>query len=305
MPRVAIVIVTYNSAREIGACLDALRETGAEILVVDNASTDTTLNEVVARGIRCIANRRNAGFAAAMNQGVRATSAPLILALNPDAHLVGGLDLMAACFEDPGVGAAGGMLVGPGGSPQRGFMVRNLPTPTALVFEILGINRLCPNNPVNRHYRCLGVDPYCVAVVDQPAGAFLMFSRAAWDILGGFDEGYWPVWFEDVDFCARLKAAGFRTYYHPFAVASHTGGHSITGLFLENRERYWYRGLLEYASRHFRPSVFRTVCGAVVVGAAIRAIARLPRFGWKSLAVYGGIIRFALARAVESGSLKG
>ena len=61
------------------------------------------------------------------------------------------------CFETPETGAAGGMLVGADGKPQRGFMARNLPTPTTLIFEVLGINRLWPRNPVNWHYRCLGL----------------------------------------------------------------------------------------------------------------------------------------------------
>src|ERR1022692_1619377 len=117
MPRVAIVIVTYNSAAEIGGCLDALVETEAEILVVDNASADNSRDEVTARKIRLIANPANAGFAAALNQGVRATTAPLILSLNPDAHLVSGLEAMAALFEQPKTGAVGGMLIGQDGVP--------------------------------------------------------------------------------------------------------------------------------------------------------------------------------------------
>ena len=136
MARVAIVIVTYNSAAEIGGCLDALAgltEGDAEILVVDNASADGTRDEVVARNSHAlIANPANAGFAAALNQGVRATEAPLILSLNPDAHLVRGLDAMAAFLEKPGTGAVGGMLVGEDGNPQAGFMARNLPTTATL-----------------------------------------------------------------------------------------------------------------------------------------------------------------------------
>lgn len=302
MSRVAIVIVTYNSASEIGACLDALAglsESEAEILVVDNASADATLAEVVARGARYIANSTNAGFAAAMNEGVRATSAPLILALNPDTRLVSGLDVMSAQFEKPGTGAVGGLLLGDDGAPQKGFMARNLPTPAALIFEVLGINRLWPDNPVNWHYRCLGMDPLRLAEVGQPAGAFLMFSRAAWERVGGFDESFWPIWFEDVDFCARLKASGFRAYYHPLGMAKHTGAHSIAGLVLENRERYWYRSLLGYAGTHFHSAGYRTTCVAVALGAVFRAVTGFPRNGFRGLAVYGGIFRLALGRACD------
>jgi len=297
MARVAIVIVTHNSACEIGGCLDALQGlSDVEVLVVDNASADSTGAQVAPRGTRLIANSKNSGFAAAVNQGVRATSAPLVLLLNPDAHLVRGLDALAARLETPETGAVGGMLVGDDGNPQSGFMARNLPTPTTLVFEVLGINRFWPKNPVNWHYRCLGINPMTTARVDQPACAFLMFSRTAWETVGGFDERFWPLWFEDVDFCARIQSAGFRIYYDPEGVARHSGSHSIRTLPLENRERYWYGSLLGYAEKHYRSSAFRGACGAVVVGALFRGVAAFPRVGLKAFAVYGGVIGLALGR---------
>ena len=301
MPRVAIVIVTHNSGSEIGGCLDALQGlTEVEVLVVDNASADATADEVELRGARLIANLKNAGFAAAVNQGVRATTAPLVLLLNPDAHLVSGLDALATRLETPGTGAVGGMLIGADGNPQRGFMARNLPTPGTLVFEVLGINRLWPRNRWNWHYRCLAISPMTMARVDQPAGAFLMFSRTAWEIVGGFDERFWPIWFEDVDFCARLKSAGFRTYYEPQGIAKHSGSHSVGTLSLENRERYWYGSLLGYAEKHYRSSAFRGACGAVAVGALFRAVAAFPRVGLKAFVVYGGVIGLAFGRVFKS-----
>jgi hypothetical protein len=204
--RIAIVIVTYNSCAEIGACLDALapRE-GLEIVVVDNASSDCTRIEVERRGVQLIANRTNAGFAGAVNQGVRATSAPLVLLLNPDTHVVRGIDALADRFADAHMGAAGGLLLSRDGAAQIGFFARSLPTPAALIFEVLGINRIWPGNPVNWHYRCLNLDPMRAQAIEQPAGAFLMFRREAWKQVGGFDERFWPIWFEDVDFCARLR----------------------------------------------------------------------------------------------------
>jgi N-acetylglucosaminyl-diphospho-decaprenol L-rhamnosyltransferase len=255
--------------------------------------------------VRLIANPTNAGFAAAANQGVRATTAPLILLLNPDAHLVKGMDAMATLLETPGTGVVGGMLIGDDGLPQTGFMARNLPTPATLMCEVLGINRLWPRNRLNWHYRCLAISPMATALVDQPAGAFLMFSRAAWKVVGGFDERFWPVWFEDVDFCARIKAAGFRAYYYPEGVARHSGAHSISQVSLENRERYWYGSLLEYAEKHYSSSAFRAACGSVVIGAAFRAAAAFPRAGLQAFAVYGGVIGLALSRVFGSrGSMR-
>lgn len=306
MGRVAIVVVTYNSASAIGDCLDALaRFPEASVVVVDNASADATREIVAARAVRLIANDHNAGFAAAVNQGVRATSEPLVLLVNPDARVERGIDALAALFDDPGTGAAGGVLIGADGAPQTGFMARNLPTPAALLFEVLGLNRLWPGNPVNWHYRCLGetaVDSRAALQpwpVEQPAGAFLMFSRTAWNRLGGFDERFWPIWFEDVDFCARLKAAGFRVYHHPAAVATHIGAHSIDTLPRARRERYWYGSLLCYAAKFFNPLIFRVICSAVVVGSVARALIGCVRGTPRVFAVYGSVCRLAVGRMIR------
>jgi GT2 family glycosyltransferase len=299
MSRVAIVIVTYNSASEIGACLDALKNCEAEIVVVDNASQDATGNEVSRRGVRLIANRKNLGFAAGVNLGVRATTAPLVLLLNPDAVLVRGLEALEAEFLDPRVGAAGGMLTSPGGKPQAGFMARNLPTPTALSFEVLGMNAIFPRNPVNWHYRCLGLSPVTPSLVEQPAGAFLMFPRNVWERLGGFDERFFPVWFEDVDFCLKIKQIGLLIRYNPAAVAQHAGAHSVSSLPLEVRERYWYGSLLKYAEIHYRPAAFVSVCGSVCVGAVFRAVREFPRNGFKAVEVYGAVCRLALGHLLH------
>ena len=96
MPDVGIVIVTYNSRAEIGACLDAVIASGADVVVVDNASSDGTIEEVRGRGVRLLANSANRGFAAAVNQGFGALATPFVLLLNPDAQIRGGLESMAA-----------------------------------------------------------------------------------------------------------------------------------------------------------------------------------------------------------------
>jgi N-acetylglucosaminyl-diphospho-decaprenol L-rhamnosyltransferase len=299
--RVAVVIVAYNSGAEIGNCLDALARLSSaagdlEIVVVDNASSDSTRAEVERRHIPLLANSTNAGFAAAVNQGVRATRAPFVLLLNPDANVQRGIDVLASRFRDPRVGAAGGLLLSPNGLPQTGFFARRLPTPAALVFEVLGINKVWPRNPVNWHYRCLDLDPMREQCVEQPAGAFLMFRRAAWEKLGGFDERFWPVWFEDVDFCARLHLAGWSVCYEPNAIATHAGAHSIRRLPVEKSRLYWYRSLLGYAGKYFRPAVFRVVCLAVLAGAVGRSLTGVGRGGLRNIAIYAGVCRLAWQR---------
>ena len=125
MARVAIVIVTHQSADVIGACLESIALLpDSEVIVIDNASSDSTCEKVAATGVRLIANNGNEGFAAAVNQGVRNTAAPLILLLNPDTRLETGIESLVACFDDPKTGGAGGLLLGSDGKPQTGFMAR-------------------------------------------------------------------------------------------------------------------------------------------------------------------------------------
>src|SRR5215469_5102384 len=155
MPSIGIIIVTYNSAAVIGACLDAALTSGAEIVVVDNASSDDTCAEVARRSVRLIANSANLGFAAAVNQGFRVLNCANILLLNPDAVISTEIEPLRQACTIPGVAGAGGLLLDAKGKPQEGFMVRRLPTPASLIMETLLLNRLCPGNPINRNYRCL------------------------------------------------------------------------------------------------------------------------------------------------------
>lgn len=272
MGGVGIVIVTYNSRAEIGPCLDAAIGRAAEIVVVDNASTDGTASEVKRRGVRLISNRENRGFAAAVNQGIAALSSPYILLLNPDAVLLTGLDHLRDACDLPRAAGAGGKMLNPDGTPQIGFMARSLPTPAAFILEALLLNRIWPKNPVNRRYRGLKLNYSTRIPVEQPAGAFLMIRRDVWSNLGGFDESFHPLWFEDVDFCRRAKDRSYRLYYVPDAVVKHTGGHSIPQLTVETRRFYWYRSLLRYSAKHFRPAALRAVCLAVITGSVLRVL---------------------------------
>jgi len=296
MPSVGIVIVTYNSEAEIGPCLDAAMAMAAdaEVVVVDNASSDGTLEQVRRRRAALIANPVNRGFAAAVNQGIRAIGADFILLLNPDAVLKTSFEPMREVCAAPETGAVGGKLVDLNNAVQAGFTVRSLPTPTALALEVLLINRLWPTNPANWHYRCYGFNLDKPARVEQPPGAFMMFRREVWESLGGLDEAFHPIWFEDVDFCKRLHDHGYHVYYEPRAVASHLGGHSIRKILLEKRELYWYGSLLKYGSKHYCMGTARCLCLAVIVGSLLRmTMGIVVQKSFKPIAVYGQVIKVA------------
>jgi len=272
---VAVVVVTCNSEQEIRSCLNSIPFV-AEIVVVDNGSSDRTVEIVAGFGppVRLLANPTNLGFAAAANQGIGATNSPLVLFLNPDAEILTSLDEMIAELLNLGAGAAGGRLVDENGAPQTGFNVRAFPSPTVLAAEALLVNRIWPANPINRRYRCLDLDLSRPHDVDQPAGAFLMVRRSVLDAIGGFDERFYPLWFEDVDLCLRIRRAGYRIRYLPACAARHRGGHSLERISVERKQVYWYGSLLGYTDKHFSAPARWMVRAAVAAGAVLRMTAR-------------------------------
>lgn len=304
--RLAALVITHNSEACVRSCLDScLRHDdafGEGIVVIDNASSDST-RAIVEQfpQLSLIANPENRGFAGAVNQGMRALArAEAVLVLNPDVELISSPTLLAEALEShPQAGAAGGLLLGPGGAPQRGFLLRRLPTPASLCFEILGLNRLWPSNPVNRRYRALDVALDRTATGLQPPGACLLVRRDAWTAVSGFDESFHPVWFEDVDFVRRLLAAGWDTLYTPAFRASHLGGHSVLQTAWEQRQRNWYSGLIRYVSKHFQTSGRILVCLSIVVGTVPRIVTGML---WKRslgpLCLYARLVRLALGAAV-------
>jgi hypothetical protein len=305
MNRLGIVVVTYNSETEIGVCLDAclalVPQQGVEMVVVDNHSSDKTSAEVMKRpGVRLIRNETNEGFAAAANRGIASIECEHVLLLNPDVRLMTGIEPLLECCDGEGVAAASGKLVGPEGRFQAGFAVRRFPSPGALVLEVLGVNRIWPGNPVNRQYRCLDLDPEQGAAVEQPAGAFLMIRREVWQELGGFDETFQPLWFEDVDFLKRVSSRGHQIIYVPSVVARHRGGHSIGGLPWGCVQVCWYGSLLRYACKHFGMWGKGSVSVAVIVGITARAVARVFReHSLKPIGICVQVVALALSAAVN------
>jgi GT2 family glycosyltransferase len=124
-------------------------------------------------------------------------------------------------------------------------------------------------------YRYFGRDLTQAGPADQPAGAFLMVRRDVWQRLDGMDEAFWPIWFEDVDFCRRAATAGFRPYYEPKSSASHLGAHSIKKIDWANKQVFWYDSLLRYAGKHYSGGQYRCICVMALLGAGPRAIVGL------------------------------
>ena len=301
--RCSAIVVTYNSGESIGPCLEALTREDCEIVVVDNASADDSVRRVeefVAwHPVRLIANEQNLGFGAAVNQGAREATGDILLILNPDAVAEpGAVAAILNCMQTTQAAGVGGALLESDGQPARGFAFRRIPTLAPLMFEALLINQLWPGNPVNRRYRCLDADYSQQQEVEQPAGACLAITHTMWDKLGGFDEQFFPVWFEDVDLCKRLRDAGERIFYCPGARFRHAGAHSVGHLSFRDRQLFWYSNMMRYARKHFSKLQVLILRLAIVKGMLLRSIGAL--LGSRqaplkdSLAAYWAVIRSVL-----------
>jgi len=276
---ISVIIVTYNSRDHIGHCLESLKNSGQEIVLVDNASADGTSDWVrhAFSTVKLIAAPKNLGFAAAANLGARHSSGTALLFLNPDVVCHGSLaSLEQVLINFPDVVALAPKLVDSEGRTQIGFNIRRLPTPAALIFEILLLNRLFPRNTVNRNYRCLDLNHDLPAEVEQPAGACLLVRRESFEGCGGFDEGFFPLWFEDVDLCLRLRRQGGKILFWPEICFQHAGGHSVESLTFSERQVYWYRNLLYYVQKHFPWKTGVMIRVALLCGAGLRVVAELP-----------------------------
>ncbi|MHC4894656.1 MAG: glycosyltransferase family 2 protein [Planctomycetota bacterium] len=223
---VDVVIVTYQSAELIEACLDSVPQTllGSKVnkIVVDSASEDGTRQLVASRDdCELIALSENRGFAQGVNRGLAASQARFVLLLNPDAELgVGALQAMVRRLEaDPGLAAVAPIQINERGEPQT--VAQAQPTvrgELARTFEVAA--------------RPFGwTRPDELEESDEPgwlSGACLLLSREALLKVGPLDGGYF-LYFEETDWCRRAIQKGYRLAVERTALVLHVGGASSIG----------------------------------------------------------------------------
>lgn len=247
----AVVLVTYNSAEDIVACVSSVRAQASEIVVVDNASTDGTVGIVTKQfpDVRVLRNDRNTGFAAAANQGIASTNADVVFLLNPDSTVrPGTVAALERCMREHDRAAAVGALVrNVDGSVQ----------PTKRKFPSLWqsflhatIGTVWPNNPGTRAYVLADANFDAPRPVDWVAMTAVGLRRSAFDAIGGFDESFF-FFVEDVDLCKRLRDAGYEIWFEPGAEVTHVWGGSWTREPIRFMVLH-HRNLFRYVRKHRR-----------------------------------------------------
>jgi N-acetylglucosaminyl-diphospho-decaprenol L-rhamnosyltransferase len=287
-PALDVVIVSYRCRDLLWQCLDSLRghppSCTMNVVVVDNASGDGTVEMVAAKHpeVEVIALDVNLGFAAATNLGAQRGEAPYLLALNPDtAVTAGALDtVLTAIGSNPEVAIAGARLVREDGSLDHASK-RSFPTPLSALGHFTGVGRRPGARGRLAAYRAPEVES---GPVDAVNGAFMLFRRAAFDQVGGFDEGYW-MYMEDLDISYRLAEAGWLTWYEPAATVAHIKGGTTGGERSLRLNWAFHKGMYRFYRAHYAPHRSWAVNLSVYAGIAVKfAIAATHSLLRRSLA---------------------
>jgi len=230
----SIIIVNWNSADFVRQCVRSVGEhtrgIGVEIVVIDSGSFDGC-GEMLAREfphVRFIQSDKNLGFARGNNQAAKQAAGRWLVFLNPDTELRGPAlnRLFEVAAALPKAGAMGARLLNGDGTLQTSCL-QSFPTVANQVLDADLLRKWFPRS------RLWGMAPLYAgssepAEVEGISGACLMTPRALFEQLGGFNEDYF-MYYEDMDYCLKVRRAGWKNYYVPAAEIVHHGGKSSGG----------------------------------------------------------------------------
>ncbi|WP_238613558.1 glycosyltransferase family 2 protein [Candidatus Oscillochloris fontis] len=280
--QVAVVIVSYNTINLLRRCLATLADCHLplRVLVVDNCSPDGSAAMVRAEfpQVELIALDQNVGFARGTNVGLAALDlhgpdAPAVLLLNPDTEVRPGAIEALVAFLDahPRVGLVGPRLLNPDGSLQAAAF--RFPTLLMTALDLFPPGEVLPGRLYNswwhgRYPQEGGSTPF---PIDHPLGACMLVRPAVLKQVGGLDDSYF-MYSEEIDWCWRIRAAGWAIWQVPHAEVVHVGGAST-------RQFRWkmlvalYRSRAQFVDRH-APPWMRVAHRLVVRTGMLRAVLR-------------------------------
>jgi GT2 family glycosyltransferase len=255
MADLTTIIVSFNAREDLRRCLASLpsaavRRTACTV-VVDNASTDGTPAMVAAEfpDIQLTVNPTNRGFAAGNNQALRDAVTPYVLLLNPDTIVApGAFDTMLEWMEGhPAVSACGPLLRNPDRTLQRTGV--RFPSVWNIFVESLFLDRVFSSTRLFGGHKELYLDPMVPRQVDYVQGSCLLVRTSILAQVGLLDEGFF-MYFEETDWCYRMKERGGRVDICPSAEVVHIGG-GTRGHYDETRLLHYHRSLLRFFEKHY------------------------------------------------------
>jgi len=284
-PDLSIIIITYNNSKLLKDCIQSVASSrgglALETIVTDNGSHDDTEQMVKMQfpEVRLIRNEGNLGFARANNRGIAESRGRYVMLLNDDTRIhAGALERMVEFMDsNPSAGACGPKLLNTDGTPQRQSGLLSLP-----------------------FWRS-----------DKPKeagfvmGACLMVRREAIDKVGTLDENLF-FYNEDMDWCRRIRSAGYKVYFLPGAEVTHFGGYSTRRSFNRRMFVEGFRGGLYFCRKHYGPLAFQAYRLILVllfplgiIGLTITAPFRRFREYAEKLKAYFDIFRITIFGPIE------
>lgn len=244
MNDVGAVVVTHNNAATIGTCLTSLTSAGVkDVVVIDNASSDDTVKQIINYPVTVIKNETNQGFGQAANRAATLLRTPYLLLLNPDARLEGGLTAAVDQFQN---------------HPNLG---------------IIGLSLHTLEGDIEPH--SFGTEPSLTHLLTRKftsslpspewvSGAAMLIRQTTWQALNGFDPTFFMYW-EDVDLCRRAREKGWEVAVTSTARVMHQrgGSHNTTSqktaFYDASADRYYRKhypiyiwGIQHYLRRIYR-----------------------------------------------------
>jgi len=258
-PDLSISIVNYNARDYLDRCIQSIKNTvkdhSYEIIVVDNASDDSSVQLISKKypEITIIQNDANLGFIKANNIGLKRSKGKYVMSLNNDTVVLpGAVDkLIEFLDKNHDAGAVGPKLLNSDGSIQlqarRGF-----PSPLNSFFYFSGLSKLFPKNKAIGAYLLTYLDDKTVTEVDSLCGAAMMVRREVIGEVGLMDESYF-MYGDDIDWCYRIKQAGWKVYYLPEAEVIHYGGRGGSRRRSYRNIVEFYRAMAIFYKKHYSP----------------------------------------------------
>lgn len=271
----SVVIVNYNTRELLRSRLAQLQ---GRVIVVDNGSIDGS-QEMVRRSfpaVYLITNVQNVGFARANNQGIRMTKSAYVLLLNTDCEATAQVvaDVVNYLDHHPDVGAATCKLMLTDGSMDPACH-RGFPTPWASLTYFFGLERLLPRSHLFGQYH-QGYKPmHDVHDVDCISGAFFLVRREVIDQVGLLDEAFF-MYGEDIDWCYRIRNAGWKIRFYPRVSITHkkhqSGLARTDGPTREQTKKHFYEAMRLFYDKHYRHRYGALISSLVLSGIKLRSL---------------------------------
>lgn len=276
MVDLSIIIVNYNTKlltlQAVQSIFESQTSYSFEVIVVDNASTETGLQEDLREQFHQVfflQNESNLGFSRANNRGIRMAKGRYILLLNSDTKMESNtLQIMLDYMEnDPDVGASGCKVLLSDGSLDKACK-RGYPTPEASLYYLLYLHSVFPTKPQFNQYQLghLNIDEE--HEVDSLVGAFMIVRMEVVDQIGLLDEDFF-MYGEDIDWCYRIKEAGWKIRYYPRAKILHLKGASSKKKPVKIIYEF-HRAMYLFYNKHYRNKYPLWVTGLVYAGISLK-----------------------------------